>query len=107
MTRKINVAVLCYTGASSSYFVEGLKEDAIKRKIDLEIESYTVSPFPTDFSKYDVILVAPQVKHCIKQVKEITAKQEIPIIGLDFRAFGLRETDKIIDQILDLTSKKV
>ena len=107
MTRKISVAVLCYTGASSSYFVEGLKDDAIKRNIDIEIESYTISPFPTDFKKYDVILVAPQVKHCIKQVKEITADQEIPIIGLNFRAFGLRETDEILDQIIELTSKKV
>jgi cellobiose-specific phosphotransferase system component IIB len=54
-----------------------------------------------------VILVAPQVKHCIKQVREITAKQEIPIIGLDFQAFGLRETDKVLDQILDSTSNQV
>jgi PTS system cellobiose-specific IIB component len=106
MGKKITIAVLCYTGASSSYFVEALKEEAIKRQLDLAIESYTVSPFPTDFSKYDLIMVAPQVKHCMKQVQEIVGNRKIPIYALDMKTFGLRESEKAIDQMLRLIDYK-
>jgi PTS system cellobiose-specific IIB component len=102
MSKALNVIILCYTGASSSYFVESLKEEARNRKVELVIDSYTVSPFPTDFTKYDVILIAPQVKHCIKQVEKIVDKTKIPIIPIDFTTFGLHETGKVLDQILNV-----
>ena len=106
MDKSISAVILCYTGASSSYFVESLKEEATTRKVNLKIDSYTISPFPTDFSKYDVILMAPQVKHCLKRVEKMVDKAKIPIINIGFTDFGLHETGKILDQILDLFTPK-
>jgi len=106
LTKKLNALMLCYTGGSSSYFVEKMKEEAEKRNLDFLIESHTVSPFPADFSKYDVILVAPQVKHCMRQVQGIVEKYNIPVVPIDFTTFGLCEVGKVLDQTLGLFEKK-
>ena len=106
MPKQINVLLLCYTGASSSYFVEKMKEEAEKRKVDIDIEYHTVSPFPTDFSKYNIILVAPQVKHTMEQVQKIVEKSKTLLIPLDFQTFGLCEGGKVLDQVLTMLDKK-
>ena len=106
MDKAISAILLCYTGASSSYFVVALKEEAEKRNINLTVESHTVSPFPTNFSKYDLILVAPQVKHCMKQLEETVGNSKIPIIPIDFQTFGLHETGKVLNQIMGIVSQK-
>jgi len=106
MKGKINILILCYTGASSSYFVEALKEEAARRKLDFSIQSHTVTPFPSDFSEYDLILIAPQVKHCINHVEKIVAELKIPVYALDFKTFGLHECGKVVDEILRMIQEK-
>jgi len=106
MKKETKVLLLCYTGASSTYFVANMKEEAEKRKADVIIESHTISPFPKNLKGYNVILVAPQVRHTIKQIKKIVEKDNIPIIPLDFQSFGLREGGKVLDQILNFKKRK-
>ena len=99
MSKVLNILVFCIAGASTSYFVESMKEAANKQNIEVNIRSDVVMPFPKDASRFDVILLAPQVKSWTKTIKKLTSERDIPIIPIPFSVYGLHEFDKVFNII--------
>ncbi|MHA1505862.1 MAG: PTS sugar transporter subunit IIB [Candidatus Asgardarchaeia archaeon] len=107
MTKKINVLFVCAAGMSSSLLEVKTREAAEKRGIDLELRAIPVSEFyKYDITGLDCILLAPQVRHKLKEVKKRASEYGIPVGSIDFRTYGLVDGERTLDTILGLVGDK-
>ena len=63
----MKVLMVCSGGMSSAIVVEAIKKEAEKENFKLEIKAVGTSEF---YDEYDLALVAPQVRHRLKDFKE-------------------------------------
>ena len=74
---------------------------------DVYVQCESVANVTTfDFSSFDVVLVAPQVRNYLKLVTELCEPYGIPVEPIDVVAYGLGDANKVLDQMRKLSLKK-
>ncbi len=80
----MKILLICTHGASTSMLVKKMQDEARKQKIDVTIAASGMYDAKSELDKWDVILLGPQVKHLIKQVKMLckdTPNKPIDVIS--------------------------
>ncbi|MEX2689326.1 MAG: PTS sugar transporter subunit IIB [Candidatus Njordarchaeales archaeon] len=104
MSKKLRILLLCAGGASTSFLIQKIKEAAKEKGINLDIVSSSVAIIDyVDWSTkpFDVILVAPQVRFSKKHIEEKVQKYGIAVFLIDYKAYGLFNGKKILEQTLE------
>lgn len=105
---KVRAVILCASAMSSGLIVDKLKEVAAERNIDIFVEcSASLRYRYYDYSKVDIVLLAPQVKSQLNDVSSFINEKgyDIPVITIPMRDYGLVKGDNILDQIIDELNK--
>ena len=92
----------CSAGMSTSLLVRKMVEAAQERDIPVEIDAYGVAEFDTQFPRYQVVLLGPQVKYMLKMLAEKAAAQGIPVQPIDPMAYGMQRGNEVLDYALSL-----
>jgi len=92
----------CSAGMSTSMLVRKMVEAARERELEVDIEAYGVAEFDTQFPRYQVVLLGPQVKYMLKTLSEKAATQGIPVQPIDPMDYGMQRGDKVLDYALSL-----
>lgn len=86
--------------------VENIKK-AASEEADLYVQCESVAAVTTfDFSSFDVVLVAPQVRNYLKLVQEKCAPFNIPVEPIDVVAYGLGDAKRVLAQMKKLVQEK-
>jgi len=73
----------------------------------IEVESESVAAIKEiDFSKYDVVLLAPQVRNYMASVTEKCSAWNVPAASIDVVAYGLGDANKVLEQAKKLCQSK-
>lgn len=77
----MKVLMVCSGGMSSAIVVKAIKKEAEKQNVDLEIKAVGTGEFEDSLSTggYEMVLVAPQVKHRLKNFKEVAENFDVPV----------------------------
>ena len=106
LAKKINVLFVCAAGMSSSLLEVKTREAAKKKGIDLKLRAIPVSEFyKYDIAGLDCILLAPQVRHKLKEVKRRASEYDIPVGSIDFQTYGLVDGERTLRTILSLVGQ--
>lgn len=97
--------ILCSWGATSSSLAKNVNDEAKKQNIDLEVDAGSTIDFKKNAKDYDVALLEPQVRHLLKEVKEVGEKNNVKIDIVDMQAFATFDGKEVLQQILDLLKK--
>lgn len=95
-----NVLLLCSTGLSTSLLVNKLRRTCEERGLNLNIWATSSGFYRDDALKADVILLGPQVKFMMREVKKIVNDKPIDVISSS--AYRTINSQAIIEQILNL-----
>jgi len=107
VTKKLNVLLVCAAGMSSSLLELRIKKAAEKRGIPLEIKAVAVHAYEKeDFSKINVILVAPQARLVYHALKKKGEQFGAVTLVIDPMAYGLVNGEAVLDQILKALEEK-
>jgi PTS system cellobiose-specific IIB component len=87
---------------STSLLVRKMLEAAKERELPVEIDAYGVAEFDTQFPRYQVVLLGPQVKYMLKTLSEKAAAQGIPVQPIDPMDYGMQRGEKVLDYALSL-----
>jgi len=87
---------------STSLLVSKMLEAAKERDLSVEINAYGVAEFDTQFPRYQVVLLGPQVKYMLKTLSEKAAAQGIPVQPIDPMDYGMQRGEKVLDYALSL-----
>ncbi len=98
--KEIKVFAACALGASISFFTDNLIKAAEKHDVKLVIDTNTVDEaYTVDLSKYDVILVAPQVRWHSKRIRE-SVGDKVPVEEINGTIFAIMDGENGFKQYI-------
>ena len=107
--RKVNAVILCASAMSSSMIVDALRKIAPDKGIDLTVNCSASLRYRTfDFSKVDIVLIAPQVKGQMEDIRKFAVEKgypDLPFMLIPMREYGLAKGEAILQMMLDALDK--
>lgn len=99
----IKIRLFCAAGMSTSLLVKKMKEAAIKKGIEVNIEAYPESSVSEQLEKgIDIVLIGPQIRFKFKQINSLCEAKGVPVVVIDSIDYGMMKGDKILDNALKL-----
>ncbi|WP_039058002.1 PTS sugar transporter subunit IIB [Enterobacter sp. Bisph1] len=96
------IMLCCSAGMSTSLLVRKMVDAANERQIPVEIDAYGVAEFDTQFPRYQVVLLGPQVKYMLKTLSEKAAAHGIPVQPINPMDYGMQRGNEVLDYALSL-----
>ena len=95
--------LVCAAGMSTSLLVNRMKETAETKEIEFQIEAHPVGQIEKYGEAADVILLGPQVRYELKNVKKMFLDKPVEIINM--QDYGTMNGAKVLDTDLKLGGK--
>lgn len=96
----MNVLIVCSGGMSSSIVVKALEKEAEKRGKKLQIDSVSTGEYENKLEEgWDIVLVAPQVRHRLSVFEEGAKKFDIPVKVISGEEYGPLGGDKLMNKL--------
>lgn len=95
--------LVCATGMSTSLLVNRMKEAAETKEIEFQIEAHPVGQIEKYGEAADVILLGPQVRYELKNIKKMFLDKPVEIINM--QDYGTMNGAKVLDTALKLGGK--
>ena len=99
----MNILLVCAAGMSTSLLVNKMNEAAKTKGMSLEINAYPIGSIDKHASNADVILLGPQVRYELKNVKAKYPGKPVEIINM--QDYGMMNGAKVLDFALELGGK--
>ncbi|MBS1205254.1 MAG: sugar transporter subunit [Proteobacteria bacterium] len=96
------IMLCCSAGMSTSLLVRKMLEAAKERELQVEIDAYGVAEFDTQFPRYQVVLLGPQVKYMLNTLSEKAAAHGIPVQPINPMDYGMQRGNEVLDYALSL-----
>lgn len=93
----MNILLVCSAGMSTSLVVEKMKKALTPEEAGSKIEAVALDAFESEVSKYDVVLLGPQVRFKKGEFAKFTEPLGIPLDVINMSDYGLVRGDKILD----------
>ncbi|MBP2629950.1 MAG: phosphotransferase system lactose/cellobiose-specific subunit [Firmicutes bacterium] len=97
----MNIYLVCNAGMSTSILVKKMQDAAITHNIDVNIEAFSVEILDEKVESADVILLGPQIRHMLPDVKK-TVGYQCPVDVIDMRDYGMINGEKVLSKALKL-----
>lgn len=88
------IALLCAAGMSTSVLVQKMRDAAASEGFECEIDAHPVAEAEEIGKTADCILLGPQVRYELKNVK---SKVSCPVDVIDMLAYGTMDGKKVLD----------
>lgn len=95
-----SIVLFCTAGMSTSILVEKLKASAKELEFDCGIDAYAMSRVKECGPKADLILLAPQIRFNLADVKKNCPG--IPVEIIDMMDYGTMNSGKIIRRVIEI-----
>ena len=96
----VKILLVCNAGMSTSVLVEKMKKVAAQKNIECKIWALSSSEAKTLNEDVDVVLIGPQLKFAINEIKKIFPDK--PVAAIDMKIYGLMNGEGALKQALDL-----
>ncbi|MBP2171499.1 PTS system cellobiose-specific IIB component [Erwinia toletana] len=100
------IMLCCSAGMSTSLLVRKMLEEADRRGLAVEISAYSATEFGDHFTDYQVVLLGPQIKYMLDNLKAKGAEQGIPVAVINMMDYGMQRGDNVLDFALELIASK-
>lgn len=100
----INIVLFCSAGLSTNLLVKKIESTAKEKALDVQVASYPESVMKKYIEGADVVLVGPQVRHALLEIKEVCDAHQVPMEAISARDYGAMDGEKILTQALRLFS---
>ncbi|ALB46126.1 MULTISPECIES: PTS sugar transporter subunit IIB [Clostridium] len=97
----MKVLMVCSGGMSSAIVVQAIKKEADKEGFDLEIKAVGTSDFEDEIqqNKYDLVLVAPQVRHRLNGFKDQANEYNLEVTAIEPMGYTPLGGARVLKQI--------
>lgn len=95
----MRILLVCNQGMSTGILVENMIKHAEDGDV---IEALPVSKSKDVAKNYDVVLVGPQIRYKIAEIKGFVADKNIPVEVIDMQAYGMMDGAKVMQQVKEM-----
>ena len=97
----MKLMLVCNAGMSTSMLVSKIESAAKEQGIELEVAAFPLTQAEKVIDDWDVVMLGPQVRHCLPQLKKATAIEVI-----DMRDYGLMNGANVLKKALEIVNNK-
>ena len=101
----MKIILVCYAGMSTSLLVNKMQKIAKERSLQIEIEAIAATEIHDALEDANVILLGPQARYALDDVKAIADPKEIPVDVIDSITYGMMNAAAVLDKALSMAKK--
>ena len=94
------ILLVCNAGMSTSMLVKKMQESAKELNIDASIEAKSLSDAKAEISEADIILLGPQIRYELDNVKKIAGNT--PVEAINMMDYGMMNGKKVLEHALSV-----
>ena len=96
------VYLFCSAGMSTSMLATKMQESADERKLNILIEAISISNMEETLEKDlpDYILLGPQVKYRLEEIRDKYKGYDRPIEVIDMMDYGFMDGESVLNKVL-------
>ncbi|MEO2075296.1 MAG: PTS sugar transporter subunit IIB [Bacillus sp. (in: firmicutes)] len=98
----MKILLCCSAGMSTSLLVSKMEASAKSQEIDCEIWAVGSTEIYNEINKADVLLLGPQVRYLLTQLKKEGEKHGVPVDTINPRHYGLCNGEEVLRQAINL-----
>ena len=100
----MKILLTCCIGMSTSLLAETMRQSAIEQDRDDTIDVLDIEKAEEVIDQYDVLLLAPQLKHMYKRLVEDYG-QIIRIAMIDNKSYGTLDGTKVLKDTIEMVNE--
>ncbi|MGO0062828.1 PTS sugar transporter subunit IIB [Brevibacillus fluminis] len=98
----MNILLCCSAGMSTSLLVQKMKQAADEKGMQVRIWAVGAEEVSQHIAEADVLLLGPQVRYKLTQMKELAAARGIPVEVISTMDYGTLNGKKVLEFALSL-----
>jgi PTS system cellobiose-specific IIB component len=102
----MNILLCCAAGMSTSLIVSKMEKVAAAKGISARIWAISESVVRSEIDEADVLLLGPQVRFLLTEMKIICVEKNIPVEVIDMMNYGMCNGEAILEQAIKLIENK-
>lgn len=102
----MKVILVCAAGISTTMLVNKMKQASNLVDGELDVKAIPETEVNNNIEKADVVLLGPQVRYRLNQIKEICDPLNIPVDVIDTVKYGMVDGAAIVAQAVELFNNK-
>jgi PTS system cellobiose-specific IIB component len=101
----MKIALICYAGMSTSLLVNRMRKAAKEQGLHLDIDAYSASDIYDVLEDVNVVLLGPQARYALEEVKSIAEPRNIPVDVIDSVMYGTMNAKGVLEKALSMAKK--
>lgn len=103
--KKLNVLLVCGSGASSGFMAANMRKAASKRGLEVDIKARSESEIESYIDEIDALMVGPHLAYILDEVEEYTHGEDVKVILMKAEYYSTLNGDMAIDHLLEEMEK--
>ena len=103
--QKLNVLLVCGSGASSGFMAANMRKAASKQGLDIDIKARSESEIENYIDEINVLMVGPHLAYILDEVEEYTHGEDVKVILMKPDYYSVLNGEMAIAHLLEEMKK--
>ncbi|MFV0381648.1 MAG: PTS sugar transporter subunit IIB [Breznakia sp.] len=99
--KKLNVLLVCGSGASSGFMAANMRKAAVKKRVEMSIIARSESEIENYIDEIDVLMIGPHLAYIMDEVEEYIHGENVKVILMKAEYYSTLDGDKAINHLLE------
>lgn len=100
--KKINVLLVCGSGASSGFMAANIRKAASARGVEIKVNARSESEIENYIEEIDCLMVGPHLAYLVDEVDQIVGDTDVKVELMKPEYYSTLNGEKALDHILSL-----
>ena len=98
--KKLNVLLVCGSGASSGFMAPNMRRAAVARGVEMDIKARSESEIENYVDEIDALMVGPHLAYILDEVEEYIGDNDVKVILMKPEYYSTLDGDKALDHLI-------
>jgi len=100
--KKLNVLLVCGSGASSGFMAANMRKAAKKREIDIKLTARSESEIENYIDEIDALMIGPHLAYLLDDIDDIIRGTQVKAILMKPEYYATLDGNKALDHLLSI-----
>lgn len=100
--KKLNVLLVCGSGASSGFMAANIRKAAKEKGIEISITARGESEIENYIDEIDALMVGPHLAYILDEVEEFVGDTPVKVILMKSEYYATLDGDKALEHLLEV-----
>lgn len=103
--KKLNVLLVCGSGASSGFMAANMRKAASKQGLEIDIKARSESEIENYIDEIDALMVGPHLAYILDDIDEYTEGNDVKVILMKADYYSSLDGEKAIVHLMEEMNK--